>query len=159
MRHKQRGLLAIAAISLLVLLFDAPLVFYWLKVQLNKTEFRERAFVFRELKLSPTFLGGHRLHAFGTVDGNEERFRPWKAYGSQAYFEAKPVNEKWWVYYDASAASFKIYDKSFRLLSRSEFDAAGFNVAWHLLVVCVPATAVFAVSLIHFRRANQGKAR
>lgn len=159
MRHKQSGLLVIAAISLLVLILDAPLVVYWLNVQLNKAEFRERAFVFQELKKSPTFLGVNRLQAFGTVDGNEEIFGPWRDYGQQASFEVEPGGREWWVQYNASAASFKIYGKSFRLLSQREFDAAGFNLAWHLLVVCVPATAVFAVSLIHFRRANQGKAR
>lgn len=151
--------MGIAVISLLVLLLDAPLVFYWLKVQLNKAEFREMAFVFREVKLSPTFLGVHRLQAFGSVDGNEERFGPWREYGSQAFFEAKPVNEKWWVYYDSSASGFKIYGKSFRLLSRSEFDAAGFSVLWHLLVVCLPSASFLAVALVYFRRANKGKVR
>jgi len=158
-RHKKRGLLAIAAIALLALLLDIPLVFYWVKVQLNKSEFRERAFVFRELKKSPTFLRTDRLHAFGTVDGNEEIFGPWRDYGQQSSFDVKPGGREWWVQYNASAASAKIYGKSFRLLSQSEFDAISFNLLWHLLVVSLPSASVLAVALIYYRRANKGKSQ
>ena len=156
---RRAKVVGIALIALLVLLLDAPLVFYWLKVQLNKAEFRERALVFRELKMSPTFFGVHSLQAFGSVDGNEEGFGPWREYGSQAFFEAKPANEKWWVYFNSTATGFKIYDKSFRLLIRSEFDAISFNLLWHLLVVCLPSASVLAVALIYFCRASKGKVR
>jgi hypothetical protein len=156
---KRTTYVAIIVISLLVLVVDAPMAFYWLRVQLTKARYEPAEFVFKELKLSSTGIIGHRLLAGGLVDGKEETFGAWKNYGNQAFFEGKPTSEKWNIYYDSSAPHFSFYGRTLRVLSRTDFETKGISVAWHLLVVCLPSATVLGVSLVRLRRANQGKGR
>ena len=154
---KRTTYVAIIVISLLVLVVDAPMVFYWLRVQLTKARYEPAEFIFKELKLSTTGIIGHRLLVGGLVDGKEETFGTWKNYGNQAFFEGKPTGGKWNTYYDSSAPHFRFYGRTLRVLSRPDFETKGISLAWHVLVVCLPAASVLTVCLICFRRANRGK--
>ena len=156
---KRTMFMAIIVISLLVLVVDAPMVFYWLRVQLNKARYEPAEFIFKELKLSTTGIIGHRLLADGLVNGKEETFGAWKNYGNQAFFEGKPSGEKWNIYYDSSAPHFRFYWRTLRVLSRHDFETKSISLAWHLLVVCLPSASVLGLSLVRFRRANQGEDR
>lgn len=156
----KRAKLAVAAlISLLVLAFDAPMAFYWLRVQFMKGQYEPTEFVFRELKFTKGGIIGQRLLAYGLVEGKEETFSSWSDFGSQAFFAGKPTGEKWNIFYDASAPDFSFYGKTLRVMSRHEFETKGIWLAWHLLAVCLPSVSVLIVSLIYLRRANQDKDR
>lgn len=156
---KQRVCSAATAISILVLALDAPMVFYWSRVQLAKSKYEPAEFAFQELRIANTGPKGRRLLAYGLVDGNEESFSSWRDFGSQIFLERKPKGEKWAIYYDQSAPRFDLYGRTLRVVSRHEFETKGISLAWHLLVVCLPSVSVLGVSLAQLRRANQGKSR
>lgn len=143
-----------ALISLLILAIDAPMAFYWLRVQLKKGQYEPTEFIFRELKLMRGGIIGQRLLAYGLVEGVEETFSSWRDFASPIFFAGKPTGEKWNIYYNSSAPDFSFYGRTLRVLSRHEFETKGIWLAWHLLAVCLSSASVFGVSLIQLRRAN-----